>query len=107
MLTSGYTLLQVNQRILTIAHTALFSAVLSCATASLAVSLVLLHQLALMLTHLCTQISAALVYHFNRNGYPNGSYRDRIRIILVAAVWMTFFALFLIFVSQRVILECR
>jgi hypothetical protein len=31
------------------------------------------------------------VGYYNGHGYPSGSYRDRIRILLVAGVWTTFF----------------
>jgi len=36
--------------------------------------------------------SASLVAHYNSHGYPNISYRDRIRIILAASIWTTFVA---------------
>lgn len=32
-------------------------------------------------------ISASLVAHYNDVGYPNISYRDRIRILLAASIW--------------------
>ncbi|KAM0746921.1 hypothetical protein T439DRAFT_329195 [Meredithblackwellia eburnea MCA 4105] len=41
-------------------------------------------------------ISASLVAHYNSVGYPDVSYRDRIRICLAAAIWMTLFALYLL-----------
>lgn len=34
-------------------------------------------------------VASSLVKFYNDNGYPNGSYRDRIRILLVAAIWTT------------------
>jgi len=40
-------------------------------------------------------ISGSLVGFYNSHGYPSGSYRDRIRILLVAGVWTTTFGIFL------------
>lgn len=40
-------------------------------------------------------ITASLVSKYNKDGYPpehTGAYRDRIRLLLVASVWTTFFA---------------
>jgi hypothetical protein len=39
-------------------------------------------------------ISASLVDYYNNNGYPaiDGDYKPRIRIVLVASVWMAFFS---------------
>jgi len=39
-------------------------------------------------------ISGSLVGYYNSNGYPaiNGQYKPRIRIILVASVWMSVFS---------------
>jgi len=40
-------------------------------------------------------ISASLVKFYNDHGYPNTSYRDRIRILLVASVWTVLISLLL------------
>ncbi|KAG7528331.1 hypothetical protein FFLO_06242 [Filobasidium floriforme] len=43
-------------------------------------------------------ISASLVDYYNNNGYPaiDGDYKPRIRIVLVASVWMAFFSIYLL-----------
>ncbi|KAK4058710.1 hypothetical protein OIO90_000154 [Microbotryomycetes sp. JL221] len=41
-------------------------------------------------------ISGSLVGHYNSVGYPNVSYRDRIRILLVASIWTVAIALYLL-----------
>ncbi|KAM0792530.1 hypothetical protein ACM66B_005199 [Microbotryomycetes sp. NB124-2] len=41
-------------------------------------------------------ISGSLVGHYNSVGYPNVSYRDRIRILLVASIWTVATALYLL-----------
>ncbi|SCZ96660.1 BZ3500_MvSof-1268-A1-R1_Chr4-4g07526 [Microbotryum saponariae] len=41
-------------------------------------------------------MSASLVAHYNSHGYPNISYRDRIRIILAGSIWSFFVSVFLV-----------
>lgn len=51
-----------------------------------------LYTLTLLSSVVALAISASLVAHYNSDGYPpvnTRSYRDRIRIILVASVWST------------------
>ncbi|KAL7421364.1 hypothetical protein Q5752_004249 [Cryptotrichosporon argae] len=60
---------------------------------------VTLYVLVLLSSIVALAISASLVSHYNAGGYPpehTTAYKDRIRILLVAAVWMTFFAILLI-----------
>ncbi|SCV68954.1 BQ2448_1974 [Microbotryum intermedium] len=41
-------------------------------------------------------MSASLVAHYNSRGYPNVSYRDRIRIILAGSIWSLFVTILLV-----------
>ncbi|ORY55322.1 hypothetical protein BCR35DRAFT_310087 [Leucosporidium creatinivorum] len=50
--------------------------------------------LTLIISIVTLAMSASLVAHYNSVGYPNVSYRDRIRIILAASIWTTLIAIF-------------
>ncbi|ORY24773.1 hypothetical protein BCR39DRAFT_595232 [Naematelia encephala] len=53
----------------------------------------------LLISIIALGFSGSLVGHYNSDGYPKehtGAYRDRIRILLVASVWTTAFAIILV-----------
>lgn len=59
------------------------------------ISYTIIFGITLIISIITLGISASLVSKYNKDGYPpehTGAYRDRIRLLLVASVWTTFFA---------------
>lgn len=58
------------------------------------ISYTIIFGITLLISIITLGISASLVSKYNKDGYPpehTGAYRDRIRLMLVASVWTTFF----------------
>lgn len=58
------------------------------------ISYTIIFGITLIISIITLGISASLVSKYNKDGYPpehTGAYRDRIRLLLVASVWTTFF----------------